>query len=131
MPVATDLPEGLTALARRNSVEVSDNRFRADIEQLIYALEAPTSERLADTVFVEPAQPGDSGFVGRERELGELNRALEDTLAGQGRIVMLAGEPGIGKTRTAQELASRAERRDFLPGGESFIPRRGDPLSCA
>ena len=38
MPVATDLPEGLTALARRNSVEVSDNRFRTDIEQLIEAL---------------------------------------------------------------------------------------------
>jgi len=43
MPVGTDLPESLEALARRNSVEVSDNRFRADIEQLIYALEAPTS----------------------------------------------------------------------------------------
>ena len=54
--------------------------------------------------------------MGRERELGELNKALEDTLAGQGRLVMLAGEPGIGKTRTAQELASRAEVQgaDFL-----------------
>ncbi len=31
MPLATDLPEGLTALARRNSIEVSDNRFRTDI----------------------------------------------------------------------------------------------------
>ncbi len=110
MPVATDLPKVLTALTRRNSVEVSDARFRTEIDQLIEALEAPT-ERLADTVFVEPAQPGDSGFVGRERELGELNQALEDTLAGQGRLVMLVGEPGIGKTRTAQELASRAETR--------------------
>lgn len=54
--------------------------------------------------------------MGRERELGELNKALEDTLAGQGRLLMLAGEPGIGKTRTAQELASRAEVQcaDFL-----------------
>ncbi len=52
MPPAADLPEGLTALARRNSVEVSDNRFRTDIEQLINALEAPNSDRLSDTVFV-------------------------------------------------------------------------------
>ena len=50
------------------------------------------------------------GFVGRQRELGELTAALEDALSGRGRLVMLVGEPGIGKTRTAQELASRAER---------------------
>ncbi len=50
-----------------------------------------------------------SGFVGRHQEMGELRAALEDALSGQGRLMMLAGEPGIGKTRTAQELASHAE----------------------
>ena len=40
-------------------------------------------------------------FVGRQREMAELTAALEDALAGQGRLVMLVGEPGIGKTRTA------------------------------
>jgi predicted ATPase len=48
-------------------------------------------------------------FVGRQREMGELKAALEEALSGQGRLVMLAGEPGIGKTRTARELASYAE----------------------
>jgi len=48
-------------------------------------------------------------FVGRQREMGELKAALEDALSGQGRLVMLVGEPGIGKTRTAQELASHAQ----------------------
>ena len=48
-------------------------------------------------------------FVGRLREMSELRAALEDAISGQGRLVMLAGEPGIGKTRTAQELASHAE----------------------
>ena len=47
-------------------------------------------------------------FVGRQQELTDLKTGLEDTLAGQGRLVMLAGEPGIGKTRTAQELTSHA-----------------------
>ena len=48
-------------------------------------------------------------FVGRQREMGELGAVLEDALAGRGRLVMLVGEPGIGKTRTAQEVAARAE----------------------
>ncbi|MCH7621130.1 MAG: AAA family ATPase [Chloroflexi bacterium] len=47
-------------------------------------------------------------FVGRQREMAELRGALDDAMAGQGRSVMLAGEPGIGKTRTAQELGSHA-----------------------
>ena len=45
-------------------------------------------------------------FVGRQREMGELKAALEEALSGQGRLAMLVGEPGIGKTRTAQELAT-------------------------
>ncbi len=47
--------------------------------------------------------------MGRQREMGELKAALDDALSGQGRVVMLVGEPGIGKTRTAQELTSYAE----------------------
>ena len=38
-------------------------------------------------------------FVGRQREMAELRAALDDAMAGHGRLVMLAGEPGIGKTR--------------------------------
>ncbi len=109
MPVDTDLPEDLKALARRNSLEVGDTRFRTDVDQLIKAPEAPATELLADTVFVEPPELQASGFVGREREMADLRLALEEALSGQGRLVMLVGEPGIGKTRTAQELAAEAE----------------------
>jgi predicted ATPase len=49
-------------------------------------------------------------FVGREHELETLCAALDEAIAGHGEIVMLAGEPGIGKTRTAQELADYAGR---------------------
>jgi len=41
--------------------------------------------------------------------MAALEAALHDALSGQGRLVMLAGEPGIGKTRTAQELAAYAK----------------------
>ena len=50
-------------------------------------------------------------LVGRQREMAELNAALDCAMAGHGRLVMLAGEPGIGKTRIAQELAGLAEQR--------------------
>jgi DNA-binding CsgD family transcriptional regulator len=50
-------------------------------------------------------------FVGRQREMGKLKGVLEDALSGQGQLLMLVGEPGIGKTRTAQELAAYAEAR--------------------
>jgi predicted ATPase len=43
--------------------------------------------------------------------MGDLKACLEDALSGRGRLVMLVGEPGIGKTRTAQELATYAGLR--------------------
>ena len=50
-------------------------------------------------------------FVGRQKELGELKACLEEALSGRGRLVMLVGEPGIGKTRTSTELATYASLR--------------------
>jgi tetratricopeptide (TPR) repeat protein len=47
-------------------------------------------------------------FVGRDRELAELAAGLEDALDGQGRLFLIAGEPGIGKTRLAEQLARHA-----------------------
>ena len=48
-------------------------------------------------------------FVGRQQEMVALETALTDAFSGQGRLAMLAGEPGIGKTRVAQELAYHAD----------------------
>jgi tetratricopeptide (TPR) repeat protein len=49
-----------------------------------------------------------SDFVGRERELAEVRVALDDARAGRGRLVLFTGEPGIGKTRLADESARLA-----------------------
>jgi tetratricopeptide (TPR) repeat protein len=54
-----------------------------------------------------------SVFVGREREIAELIAALEDARSGKGRLLLLTGEPGIGKSRLADELATRARERGF------------------
>src|SRR5713101_3808127 len=50
-------------------------------------------------------------FVGRERELAELRLGLEDSIAGHGRLFLVSGEPGIGKTRLAAETASGANEK--------------------
>jgi DNA-binding NarL/FixJ family response regulator len=47
-------------------------------------------------------------MVGRQAELDALRSALDAARAGTGRLVLCAGEPGIGKTRLAQELAGVA-----------------------
>jgi class 3 adenylate cyclase/DNA-binding CsgD family transcriptional regulator len=70
--------------------------------------DAGSEGRLVDTFIAAPADK----FVGRQRELEVLQGAFEQACAGHGRIVMLAGEPGIGKTRTAQELAGQAAQRE-------------------
>ena len=69
-------------------------------------------------------------FVGREAEMEQLTGALENALSGQGSLVMLVGEPGIGKTRLAQEFAVYASLRgaQVLTGhcyeGEVSLPYR-------
>ena len=47
-------------------------------------------------------------FVGREREVAELEAGLARTRAGAGGLYLIAGEPGIGKSRLAAEVAARA-----------------------
>jgi DNA-binding winged helix-turn-helix (wHTH) protein len=57
------------------------------------------------------ARPGDTTFVGREASLAAIDARIGDVLAGRGRAVWLNGEPGMGKTRTAEEIARTAEVR--------------------
>jgi DNA-binding SARP family transcriptional activator len=50
-------------------------------------------------------------FVGRERELTEFRTAFYEALAGRMSLFLIAGEPGIGKSRLADELTSLAQAR--------------------
>ena len=50
-------------------------------------------------------------LVGREGELETLHQALDDSLNGRGRMVMVIGDAGIGKTSVLRALAAEAVRR--------------------
>ncbi len=46
-------------------------------------------------------------FVGRDRELARLEQLWKEAAAGELRVALVAGEPGVGKTRLAAEVAAR------------------------
>ncbi len=50
----------------------------------------------------------DGPLVARDEELQQILRAFADVDAGKGRLILLAGEPGVGKTRLAQEVTLAA-----------------------
>jgi DNA-binding CsgD family transcriptional regulator len=88
-------------------------------------------------------------FVGRVGELAALTADLDAAVGGHGGVVFVVGEPGIGKTRLAEELAARATGRGAVvlwgrcwegAGAPSFWPwvqvvrgyvqvQAGDPAS--
>jgi DNA-binding SARP family transcriptional activator/tetratricopeptide (TPR) repeat protein len=74
---------------------------------------------LEQDAALEPAAPAAAEesapagvFVGRARELAQLRAGVDDAVAGRGRVFLLSGEPGIGKSRLAEELARHARGRD-------------------
>jgi DNA-binding CsgD family transcriptional regulator/tetratricopeptide (TPR) repeat protein len=62
-------------------------------------------------------------LVGREHELERGVQAVDLSLAGRGRLVLLSGEAGIGKTRLAEEIAAVAAQR----GARVTWARAADP----
>lgn len=50
-------------------------------------------------------------LVGRDAEVEAITRRVVAAGAGRGGMVLVAGEPGIGKTRLAQEVAELARQR--------------------
>jgi hypothetical protein len=67
-----------------------------------------------------PAGP----LVGREGELARGLAQIDAVLQGEGRLLLLAGEPGVGKTRLAQELTLELRNRGFLIAAGSCYEAR-------
>lgn len=68
-------------------------------------------------------------LVARDRECGAITAALNAAASGTAGVVLLAGEPGVGKTRLAQEATLFAEDRGFLVvSGRCYEQQRDTPF---
>jgi len=93
------------------------------------ALPLADAGTVRDSAAKEPSSPGAPGakrdggtpsrsatprpvglFVGRKPELAQLTKALQGASKGFGRVVLLAGSGGMGKTRLAQQLELQADQ---------------------
>ena len=100
------------AAARR---AVGDSRGRPSVIRTVhgrgYRVVADVHARSGAEVS-EPTMPGvEASFVGRADARARLLRALDGVPRGRGRLVVLLGESGIGKTRTAELALDEARRR--------------------
>jgi DNA-binding winged helix-turn-helix (wHTH) protein len=102
------------AAARR---AVGDTRGRHPVIQTVhrrgYRFVAPVAAPAETSPAAAQGAPPAAPFVGREAVLGALRGALAAAAGGRLRVLLLAGEPGIGKTRTLAELAREAAGRGF------------------
>jgi tetratricopeptide (TPR) repeat protein len=107
-----DLPQGLMLLIRRLLAKQVDQRYQsmsdvlADLKRQAAAALAPMDET------AEAPIP----LIGREPEFAELKRAMSEALAGRGSMVMIGGEPGIGKTHLTSAILEEARRRGAFAG---------------
>jgi len=76
-----------------------------------------------------PATVGPTPLVGRDQELGLLHDSWEQVIEGQGRVVLIMGDPGIGKTRLVQTMvADVADRPHVLLELRCSEDRANSPL---
>ena len=81
---------------RRHRASLASDEFRLSV--------VPSASRVLQ-------RPSLSIFIGREKEFAELQRRLNAALAGDCQFAVVAGEPGIGKTRLLEELKNLAFAR--------------------
>ncbi len=110
---AGDLPKSARLMLDRLLAKEPYRRYqsfedlRVDLRQLAQETSGQTPvPRSVETS--EPSGPTRTPYVGRETERAELRRLLEQAKAGRGSLVLIGGEPGVGKTRLTEELVAEA-----------------------
>jgi tetratricopeptide (TPR) repeat protein len=114
-----DLPPALETLIMQLLEKDPQKRpgSAADVYQALRAIEAgkvkeePTAEAPAESPIYRRV------FVGREAELRQLQSAFDGAMSGNGALVMVVGEPGIGKTAICEQLSTYVTLR----GGKTLV----------
>ena len=105
--VADQLPEGA------GLVDVGSHLLKGlSRPENVFAVVHPDLAAPPPALTQRAEHPDRVAFVGRRAEQVELGTALDRALGGQGQLVLIAGEAGIGKTRIAEELCAEARSRE-------------------
>ena len=101
--------------------------------QLIAAQPAPTLAADRHSTARPEQEALSLPFLGREGELAELGEQFDRALKGQGRLVFVSGEAGVGKTRLVEEFLRRCAGRTKLPlrlfAGRCYAPESRAPYT--
>jgi class 3 adenylate cyclase/tetratricopeptide (TPR) repeat protein len=113
--VATDLVRGL--VAGRGNVEFTDlgERGLKGLSAPVRLFDVQASGAIGSTGAAVPLPPAlahdpRTTFVARTSELARLDEIWRHAQSGEAQLVLIAGEPGIGKTRLASEFARGVHR---------------------
>ncbi|ANG64666.1 hypothetical protein A8C75_20750 [Marinobacterium aestuarii] len=105
---------------------LGDTRIKGLSEPLaVYELQGLGALR---TRLEVAAHRGLARFVGRQGEMLQLQQALDKTCSGQGQIVGVVGEPGVGKSRLYYEFKHRAQQPCRVL--ETFSVSHGKAFAC-
>jgi tetratricopeptide (TPR) repeat protein len=108
-----EIPDHVDGAIRRALAKEPAERF-ATAAEMAGALTggSTTPVRVREALAIAPANR--TPFVARGEERAKLLAALDDAVQGQGSLVLIEGEPGMGKTRLAEEILLEAQRRELL-----------------
>jgi DNA-binding SARP family transcriptional activator len=85
----------------------------AELARQIQQSEGDWRSEFRDWAVFTVQPPVSHPFVGRGKEISRLSHILAQTSNGQGQLALISGEPGIGKSRLAQEIALVARQQGF------------------
>jgi len=108
------LPIELETLIMRLLEKVPDDRLQSAAAVCAVLDETGSLSNLAAAPNASPnplERLAGGIFVGRDAEIDELRAGIESAIGGNGQFFLIAGEPGIGKTRLTELLATFARLR--------------------
>jgi serine/threonine protein kinase/tetratricopeptide (TPR) repeat protein len=107
-----ELPPGLMVLIRRLLSKSAAERYQSMSE--VRADMARLATGPLSTVETESPKAARVPLIERDAERSGLLSHLDQALAGSGSLVLVSGEPGIGKTHLTEEILRAARRRGCL-----------------